>query len=52
MQKHVEIDDGTDTPRRVTVEPGLSTSGLVEITPLDGSIEAGDLVVVGYAPAE
>jgi peptidoglycan hydrolase-like protein with peptidoglycan-binding domain len=49
---HVEIDEGGETPRRVTVEPGLSTSGLVEITPLDGSIKPGDLVVVGYAPAE
>jgi multidrug efflux pump subunit AcrA (membrane-fusion protein) len=49
---HVEIDEGGETPRRVTVEPGLSTGGLVEITPLEGSIEPGDLVVVGYAPAE
>lgn len=49
---HVEIDEGGESPRRVTVEPGLSTGGLVEITPLDGTIEPGDLVVVGYAPAE
>lgn len=42
----VEDDDGTT--RSVTVTPGLSTTGgMVEITPIDGDLEAGDRVVVG-----
>ncbi len=32
----------------VTVEPGLSASGYVAITPVNGSIAAGDLVVIGF----
>ncbi len=32
----------------VTVEPGLSADGFVEITPTDGEIEPGQLVVVGF----
>ncbi len=32
----------------VTVEPGLSADGMVEVTPIDGSLAAGDLVVVGF----
>ena len=32
----------------VTVEPGLSASGFVEVTPVNGQIEPGDLVVVGF----
>ena len=46
----VEIDAGDGTTRFVIVEPGLSTGGLVEVTPVDGDLQAGDLVVVGYAP--
>ena len=46
----VEIDNADGTTRLVVVEPGLSTGGLVEITPVDGDIKRGDLVVVGYAP--
>ena len=45
----VEIDNRDGTTRFVTVEAGLSTGGLVEITPVDGVIVAGDLVVVGVA---
>ena len=45
----VEIDNGDGTTRFVTVEAGLSTGGLVEITPIDGEIVSGDLVVVGVA---
>lgn len=47
----VEIDEGDGTTRFVEVEAGLSTGGLVEVTPIDGVITPGDLVVVGYAPA-
>ena len=32
----------------VTVEPGLSAEGFVEVTPLDGALAAGDLVVIGF----
>ena len=32
----------------VTVDPGLSADGYVAITPIDGSLKAGDLVVVGF----
>jgi multidrug efflux pump subunit AcrA (membrane-fusion protein) len=33
----------------VTVEPGLSVNGLVTVEPIEGDLEAGDLVVVGYS---
>ena len=46
----VEIDNLDGTTRFVRVEPGLSTGGLVEITPIEGTVAPGDLVVVGYAP--
>jgi peptidoglycan hydrolase-like protein with peptidoglycan-binding domain len=36
----------------VTVKPGLSAGGYVEVTPLDGTLEPGQLVVVGYKNAE
>ncbi len=43
----VEMDDGTT--RVVQVSPGLSApGGMVEITPLDGELEEGDRVVVGF----
>ena len=32
----------------LTVEPGLSADGFVEIAPVDGTLEPGQLVVVGY----
>ena len=43
--------EGTST-RFVEVEPGLSAQGLVEVTPLDGEIAVGDMVVVGAASGE
>ena len=45
----VEVEQEDGTTRFVEVEPGLGASGLVEVTPLDGDLEAGDLVVVGVA---
>ena len=30
------------------VEPGLSAGGFAEVTPIDGTLEPGDLVVVGF----
>jgi hypothetical protein len=32
----------------VTVEPGLSASGFAEVTPVDGTLSPGELVVVGF----
>ena len=32
----------------VVVKPGLSAQGFVEVTPVDGTLEPGQLVVVGY----
>jgi hypothetical protein len=32
----------------VVVKPGLSADGFVEVTPTNGSLEPGQLVVVGY----
>jgi hypothetical protein len=32
----------------VVVEPGLSADGFVEVTPVEGSLSAGELVLVGY----
>ena len=35
----------------VTVRPGMSAGGYVEVTPLDGTLAEGQLVVVGYDSA-
>ena len=32
----------------ITVEPGLSADGFVEVTPVDGTLAPGQLVVIGY----
>jgi hypothetical protein len=37
----------TAAPRYVTVTPGLSAKGLVAVTPVEGTLAPGDLVVVG-----
>jgi len=36
----------------VVVEPGLSADGFVEVTPVDGTLAPGQLVVVGYENPE
>jgi len=36
----------------IAVEPGLSADGYVEVTPIDGSLSPGQLVVVGYKNPE
>ncbi len=36
----------------VTVEPGMSADGFVEVTPVGKELEAGQLVVVGFETAE
>ena len=43
----VQVHDG-GTLRSVVVRPGLSTGGFVEVTPLQGTLSAGQQVVVGY----
>ena len=45
----VEVEQPDGSTRFVAVEPGLAASGLVEVTPLDGELQEGDLVVVGVA---
>ena len=49
-ESRVEVlDEGADETRLVTVETGLAAGGMVEVTPVDGSLEVGDQVVVGTA---
>lgn len=48
----VEVEEADGTTRFVLVEPGLSTGGLVEVTPVNGELQAGDRVVVGVASGE
>ncbi len=45
----LEVEESDGTLRTVTVETGLAAGGLVEITPIDGDLAEGDLVVVGRA---
>jgi peptidoglycan hydrolase-like protein with peptidoglycan-binding domain len=40
--------DHAGTLEFLTVEPGLSADGFVAVTPIKGTLEAGQLVVVGY----
>jgi peptidoglycan hydrolase-like protein with peptidoglycan-binding domain len=40
--------DGDSGLEYVVVEPGLSASGYVEVTPIDGRLEPGQLVVIGF----
>jgi hypothetical protein len=48
----VLVDRGGGKLEYVTVQPGLSTGGYVEVTPLNGKLAPGQLVVVGYKAAE
>jgi multidrug efflux pump subunit AcrA (membrane-fusion protein) len=43
----VQVQNGGELTY-VTVEPGLSADGFVQVTPVDGVLEPGQLVVVGY----
>ncbi|MEM9035655.1 MAG: peptidoglycan-binding protein [Actinomycetota bacterium] len=43
----VEVEDADGTTRFVDVQVGLAAGGFAEITPLSGSLSAGDRVVVG-----
>jgi len=44
--------DRNGTLEYVTVTPGLSAGGYVEVTPVDGNLEPGQLVVTGYKNPE
>jgi peptidoglycan hydrolase-like protein with peptidoglycan-binding domain len=48
----IEVLAPGGTTRFIRVEPGLAADGLVEITPLDGEIVEGDLVVIGVASGD
>ena len=48
----VEVEQPDGTTRFVTVEPGLSTGGRAEVTPVGGELREGDRVVVGVAAGE
>ena len=48
----VEVEQADASTRFVLVEPGLSTGGRVEVTPVDGVLSEGDRVVVGVAAGE
>jgi len=43
----VQRDDGHGRITSVQVQPGLTAEGYVQVTPLQGTLRAGDLVVVG-----
>src|SRR5262245_52269299 len=43
----VERDDGHGGITSVQVQPGLTAEGYVQVTPLQGTLRPGDLVVVG-----
>jgi hypothetical protein len=43
----VQRDDGHGHTSSVQVRPGLTAEGYVQVTPVQGSLRAGDLVVVG-----
>jgi peptidoglycan hydrolase-like protein with peptidoglycan-binding domain len=41
-----------NTLETITVEPGLSAEGFVQVTPVGGELQAGQLVVVGFDNAD
>ena len=41
------IDDSGDKSSAVKVETGLQAKGMVEVKPVEGTLEKGDFVVVG-----
>lgn len=44
-----DVDPADTRSRRVDVQVGLDVDGLVEITPVDGQLAPGDLVVLGVS---
>jgi len=47
----IQVQNGSELEYRV-VEPGLTADGYVEVTPVEGTLEPGQLVVVGYESPE
>jgi peptidoglycan hydrolase-like protein with peptidoglycan-binding domain len=43
----LQVQRGGGLSQYVTVEPGLAAQGLVEVRPVNGRLDAGDLVVAG-----
>ena len=48
----VQVRERGGATRTVKVTPGLAAKGLVEVTPIEGALDAGDLVVVGRSSAK
>ncbi|MCA9742354.1 peptidoglycan-binding protein, partial [candidate division KSB1 bacterium] len=46
-KSRVQVDEN-GTFKYINVEPGLSAEGYVEVTPINGTLSPGQLVVVGY----
>jgi hypothetical protein len=44
----VQVQHSSGRTEYVTVEPGLAAQGLVEVRPVNGNLDAGDLVIVGH----
>lgn len=44
----VEVTNGVDQLQTVIVEPGLSAKGYVQVKPLNGTLTAGQLVLIGF----
>jgi multidrug efflux pump subunit AcrA (membrane-fusion protein) len=50
-KSRVQVQDN-EALRYVNVEPGLAANGFVEVRPLEGQLDPGQLVVVGSGPNE
>ncbi|HET6845820.1 MAG TPA: hypothetical protein VFH29_03240, partial [Anaerolineales bacterium] len=48
---HLQVDNKGKL-EFLEVKPGLSADGFVEVTPVDGTLSAGQLVLVGYEKGE
>jgi hypothetical protein len=46
-KSRVQVDDH-GALKSIIVEPGLAAGGYVEVLPVDGKLEPGQLVVVGF----
>jgi hypothetical protein len=44
----VQVQAAGGTLEYVVVEPGMSADGFVQVTPVEGSLDAGQFVVIGY----
>ena len=48
----VQVQASNGALEYVVVKPGLAAGGYVEVTPVDGALAQGQLVVVGYKTPE